>query len=109
MSGSQLASGSSISASNSDKFILPNDSYLIWILLGLLVLAIAGTLIAEASIPHMRTNFINNAGAIFLSIFAVGIVWHYSGKKTNIMGRSISSGIVAYVVIIILLVVAFSG
>jgi len=108
MSSQHTVSTSATSSTNSN-FILPNDSYIIWILLALLVLAIAGTLIIEASIPHMRTNFVNNVGAVFLSIFAIAIVWYYSGKQTKIFGRSVSSGIVAYVLIIMLLVVIFSG
>lgn len=94
---------------SSTSYIFANDSYVILAFFALIISAIAGTIIAESSIPLMRTQFVNNNSAIVLTIVTLAIAYYFSGKRIGIMGYSLKAGYVAYPVIICVLVFLFSG
>lgn len=95
--------------SSDDGYLIPSDGYVVIGFLIFIIAVIAAVVIAEASVPLMRGHFVNNIGAVVLTAISIAIVWYYTGKRVRLFRFSINAGYVAYVVIIAILVVAFSG
>lgn len=95
--------------SNQSSYLFPNDGYVILAFLIIVIGAVAGTVAVESNIPLLRTNFMNNVFAVLFSIIAISILWYYSGKHVSIMGFTLQASYIAYVVIIAILLVIFSG
>lgn len=95
--------------SGGSGYFISSDGYVVLAFLALVIMVIGGTIMVESAIPHMRSHFVNNIGAFVLSILAVALIWHYSGKSVSIFGRSFNAGYFAYVVIIVILLLIFSG
>ena len=106
---SQLSVSKGSVNTSSSPYMFSSDMYVILAFIAIITIAIGGTVVAESSIPLMRGSFVNNIGAVILTIIALGIVYYYSGKSVTLLGRTISAGYFAYVLIIIILVVLFSG
>lgn len=106
---SQLSASKSSVGTSSSPYMFSSDMYVILAFIGLITIVIGGTVVAESSIPLMRGNFVNNIGAVILTIMALGVVYYYRGKSVTLLGRTINAGYFAYVLIIIILVFLFSG
>lgn len=75
------------------------------ILLIFLIMAIGGIIIFERDVPEEnRSNMLGYIGGLFVTLACIYIIYKFSGRNFEIMGKQIDSGMIIYILIILLLI-----
>ena len=79
------------------------------IIVGLTAIAIGSIALFENAIPNMRTQFSNNMVASLGAVLFIFVVLRFMGETTVILGKEFDTGMILYVLSVILLVFICSG
>jgi hypothetical protein len=100
---------SSIKDSLTNIFFGSDIAVAFTIIIGLTIIAIGSIIMFENIIPNMRTQFSSNIVSTIGAVGFIFVIFRFMGTTTIILGKESDTGMILYVLSVILLLFICSG